>query len=199
MGARRLRNACLGYLSKLGGEDAQMEALALEQFRSAGSMTDSIAALSALASLPGAARDEAMEAFYERAKKNKEALVINKWLMVQASADTPTALDDVKALMEHEAFEPSNPNNYRALINTFAAANHGAFHKSDGSGYAFIAEQVIELDKRNPQVAARLASAFNTWRRHDEGRQALMKEQLERIQREATSKDTLEIVGRSLK
>ena len=72
-------------------------------------------------------------------------------------ADTPTALADVQALMEHEAFDAANPNCYRALINTFAAANPAAFHAIDGSGYAFIADQVIEMDKRNPQVDTRRA------------------------------------------
>ena len=196
VGARRLRNACLGYLAKLQEDDTTQ--LCLEQFRSAQCMTDSIAALSSLSGVPGAARDEAMAAFYARAKANNELLVINKWLMVQAMADTPTALEDVKALMGHESFDKSNPNTFRALVNTFAGGNPAAFHKKDGSGYAFIADQVIELDARNPQVAARLAGSFNTWRRHDEERQVLMKAQLERIQAEAKSKDTKEIVGRAL-
>ena len=109
-----------------------------------------------------------------------------------------SALDDVKALTQHEAFDATNPNAFRSLINGFAGGNPAAFHKKDGSGYEFIADQVIEADKRNPQVAARLASSFNTWRRHDEQRQALMKAQLERISELASSKDTKEIVGRSL-
>jgi aminopeptidase N len=196
VGARRLRNACLGYLAKLREDDTTQ--LCLEQFRSAQCMTDSIAALSSLSGVPGDARDEAMAAFYARAKANNELLVINKWLMVQAMADTPTALEDVKALMGHESFDKSNPNTFRALVNTFAGGNPAAFHKKDGSGYAFIADQVIELDARNPQVAARLAGSFNTWRRHDEERQVLMKAQLEHIQAEAKSKDTKEIVGRAL-
>ena len=100
VGARRLRNACLGYLAKLREEETTD--LCLGQFRGASSMTDSIAALSALAGVPGAARDEALSTFYERAKANGEKLVINRWLGVQAMADTPTALADVQALMEHE-------------------------------------------------------------------------------------------------
>ena len=144
------------------------------------------------------ARAEALGTFYDRAKANNEALVINKWFSVQAMADTPTACADVQALMAHEAFDANNPNRFRSLVNTFAAANPNAFHAKDGSGYAFIADQTIALDKKNPQVAARLAGSFNTWRRHDGARQALMKEQLERIAANAKSKDTKEIVGRSL-
>ena len=196
VGKRRLRNACLGYLTKLG--EAETATLAIEQFRSASSMTDSIAALSCLSGLPSPERTEAMEAFYGKAKANNEKLVINKWLAVQAGADTPNALEEVKALLTHEAYDGNNPNTVRSLLNTFAAANPAAFHKKDGSGYAFIAEQVIDLDQRNPQVAARLASSFNTWRRHNEERQVLMKEQLEKIKEKASSKDTLEIVTRSL-
>ena len=160
VGGRRLRNACLAYLSKLASDSST--ALCLDQFKSAASMTDSLAALQALAAVPGAARDEAMETFYARAKANKEALVINKWLSVQAMSDTPDALEEVKALMEHEAYDGNNPNSIRSLLNTFAAGSPAAFHKSDGSGYEFIADQVIDLDGRNPQVAARLAGSSAT-------------------------------------
>ena len=161
-------------------------------------MTDSMAALTALASQEGGARDEALTTFYERAKANKEALVINKWLGVQASADTPSALQTVRELMTHDGYDASNPNAIRSLIQMFASANPAAFHSKDGSGYEFIGEQVIALDQINPQVAARLCGAFNTWKRYDEGRQAAMKAQLEKILDEATSKDTKEIAQRSL-
>jgi len=196
VGKRRLRNAVLGYLSKLNTPDSS--ALLIEQFRTANCMTDSIAALANLASTPGPERDEALTTFYERAAANNEALVLNKWLAVQAAADAPDALQTVRDLMEHKAYDATNPNAIRSLLNTFAGANPAAFHKADGSGYEFIAQQVIELDKINPQVAARLASSFNTWRRHNEDRQQLMRTQLEKIQAEASSKDTLEIVSRSL-
>ena len=196
VGGRRLRNACLAYLSKLASDSST--ALCLDQFKSAASMTDSLAALQALAAVPGAARDEAMETFYARAKANKEALVINKWLSVQAMADTPDALEEVKALMEHEAYDGNNPNSIRSLLNTFAAGSPAAFHKSDGSGYEFIADQVIDLDGRNPQVAARLAGVFGNWKRHTPARQELMKAQLERLKGVVTSKDVIEIVTRSL-
>ena len=84
MGARRLRNMCLGYLARPA--DAEAQATCLDQFRLAACMTDSLAALTALADKPSTARDEALHTFYERAKANKEALVINKWLGVQACA-----------------------------------------------------------------------------------------------------------------
>merc|ERR1719421_610987 len=144
-------------------------------------MTETVGALAPLATLPGAARDAAFASFYERAKANKEALVINKWFAMQASADVPGALDGVRALLAHEAFDASNPNRYRAVVNTFAGANPAHFHAADGSGYAFVADETIAMDKRNPQVAARLAGAFNMWKKFDARRQALMRAQLERI------------------
>jgi len=196
VGARRLRNTCLGYLAKPADERAQQTCL--EQFRAAACMTDSLAAVSALAGQECAAREEALTAFFERAKANKEALVLNKWLGVQASAETPSALQTVRSLMEHEAYDATNPNSIRSLIQMFASANPSAFHAKDGSGYEFIGEQVLRLDQSNPQVASRLCGAFNTWRRYDDERQGLMKAQLERILAGAQSKDTKEIAQKSL-
>jgi len=193
---RRLRNTCLNLLSAL--EQPKIIDLCLDQFRSADSMTDSIASLECLASVPGSQREEALQTFYERARDNKEALVINKWLQVQAAADVPNAVEVVRALTTHEAYESTNPNAIRALLQVFASANPGGFHNPNGKGYKFIADQVIELDRTNPQVAARLSSSFDTWRKHTEERKELMRAQLERIKDNATSKDTLEIVTRSL-
>jgi aminopeptidase N len=197
VGARRLRGTCLSYLAKLKEDD--ITAVCLEQFRGAQCMTDSVGALVPLASLPGAARDEALETFYSRAKANNEKLVVNKWFQVQALADTPDCLANVKALLSHEAYDGNNPNVVRALVNVFAAANHDGFHNLDGSGYEFIADQVIDIDKRNAQLAARLVSTFNSWKKYDEARQVLMKAQLERIYEGASSTDTKEIVTKALK
>merc|ERR1712070_561356 len=101
--------------------------------------------------------------------------------------------------MEHEAFDKNNPNCYRSVVNMFAGANPAAFHASDGSGYAFIADEVIATNTRNPQVAARLANSFNTWRQYDSQRQELMRLQLERIKAApGLSKDVFEIVAKAL-
>jgi len=197
VGRRALRNTCLGYLSKLGDDDAQ--ALCLEQFRGATCMTESVAAVNCLASHPGAARDQALGEFYARAKANKETLVINKWFAMQAGADSPDALAVVKALMEHESFEFNNPNTVRSVVNTFAGANQQHFHAADGSGYDFICEQTLKLDKLNPQVAARLAGSFGQWRRYEPARGELMRQALERIKStDGVSKDTFEIASKSL-
>jgi len=201
VGNRRLRNTCLSILSTLSSDDHDIIDLSYKQFESATSMTDSTAALECLADIPSSLSslpEKALGIFYERAKKNNEALVINKWLAIQAAADLPNAVENVKALTKHEGYESTNPNSIRSLLQMFASANPAGFHNSDGSGYEFIADQVIDIDRSNPQVAARMASSFDTWSKHTEERKQLMKIQLERIQKGATSPDTNEIVSRTL-
>jgi len=198
VGRRRLRNVCLDYLSQIG--DKESASLCLTHFREATTMTDYLAALKGLDAYPGAPRDEVSGTFYSRAKANKEELVIDKWFAVQASTYAPDALQKVKGLMTHEGFgDAPSPNRYRALISMFANANPAAFHALDGSGYNFIADQVIHLGKRNPQVASRLCGAFSQWKKHDAARQALMKACLVRIRdTEGVSKDVFEVASRSI-
>lgn len=195
VGKRRLRSACLGYLSKLdGGAD-----LCSSHFKGATCMSDSIAAAALLAGMPDSPqRDECLAAFYEEAKKNNEALVINKWFSIQAMADREDALDIVKKLLEHPDFS-YNPNRFRSIVNTFAGANPNNFHAENGSGYAFVADQVISVDKINPQVAARLCTTLGSWRRYEPVRSKLMQDALQKIKdTEGLSKDTMEIATRSL-
>ncbi|MGA9575669.1 MAG: aminopeptidase N C-terminal domain-containing protein, partial [Lysobacterales bacterium] len=106
----------------------------------------------------------------------------------------------VKELIQHPAFSIQNPNKVRSLLGVFSMLNPTGFHVADGSGYTFHADRVIELDKLNPQMAARMASAFNRWKRYDEGRKALMKVQLQRIAAvEGLSGDVSEIVNSALR
>jgi aminopeptidase N len=101
--------------------------------------------------------------------------------------------------MAHPAFDLKNPNKVRALISSFCHGNPVRFHAADGSGYAFCAQQVIALDALNPQVAARLARAFDRWRKFDANRQAHARAALERIRETPNlSRDTLEVVSRAL-
>ena len=194
-GKRSLRNTCLAYLAEL--DDAEMRALAMKQFDMANNMTDSVAALGALAQLDCPERKRALSSFYERWKH--EALVMDKWLSVQSTSRLPNTLAEVRALMTHPAFDLRNPNKVRALISSFCHANQVRFHAADGSGYEFCAEQVIALDALNPQVAARLARAFDRWKKFDAGRQAQARTALERIRAvPQLSKDTLEVVSRAL-
>src|SRR6185503_18854278 len=181
IGRRSLRNLCLGYLGELG-----LSRLADAQFRSADNMTDAMAALATLANLDCPEREPALAAFYD------------KWLSVQASSRLPGTIARVKALLSHAAFDLKVPNKVYALIRTFAA-NHVRFHAADGAGYAFLADQVIALDALNPQIAARMARAFDRWRRFDSGRQEKAKAALERIRdADNLSKDVAEIVGKAL-
>ncbi|HZM35360.1 MAG TPA: aminopeptidase N [Burkholderiales bacterium] len=191
MGRRALRNLCLSYLSEVG-----MRALCYEQFKGADNMTDVMAALAALANLDCAEREQALDEFYERWKD--EPLVVDKWLAVQAGSRLPKTLETVKRLLEHPAFDIKVPNKVYALIRTFAA-NHARFHAADGGGYAFLADQVIALNRLNPQVAARMARGFDRWKRFDGRRQEKARTQLERIRdTEGLSKDVAEIVSKAL-
>jgi aminopeptidase N len=194
IGRRRLRNVALAYLSSIPG-DAASERLA-RQFESADNMTDTQAALSMLADCDGPAREDALAAFYERWKS--DPLVLDKWFSVQAMSKREDTAAKVVALAEHPDFSLRNPNRVRSLVGIFCAGNQVRFHGADGVGYRFLTEMVIALDG-NPQVAARMASSFNNWRRFDAGRRALMKAELERIARQKPlSNDVFEIVSRAL-
>ncbi len=195
VGRRTLRNLALGYVMAAGSDRGR--SLCLAQFRDADNMTDTIAALDLLAESDLAERPQALSDFYARWRD--DALVIDKWFALQAMAQRPDAVEVVAGLLGHEAFTLRNPNRVRALIGTFAAGNPTGFHRADGSGYALIADHVLELDPRNPQVAARLGKAFDRWRRYDAGRQAQMRAQLERIlAAPKLSRDVYEIATKSL-
>jgi aminopeptidase N len=193
-GKRALRNLCLGYLMEL--DDADARALALVQFERADNMTDAMAALAALANCDCAERAQALDAFY--AKWRHEPLVVDKWLAVQAGSRLPGTLAEVRKLLAHPAFDLRNPNKVYALIRSFCS-NHVRFHAADGGGYAFLAEQVIAIDAFNPQVAARMARAFDRWRKFDARRRQHAGAALERIcDAQGLSKDVAEIVSKAL-
>jgi aminopeptidase N len=190
-GKRALKNLCLSLLSELG-ESAKC----YEQYRTADNMTDAMAALTCLANVECPERQPALDAFY--AKWQDEPLVVDKWLAVQATSRLPDTLTRVHALLHHPAFDLKVPNKVYSLIRAFAA-NHVRFHAADGSGYAFLADQVIALDALNPQVAARMARAFDRWKRFDSSRQALSRKALERISKHpGLSRDVAEIVTKAL-
>jgi len=193
-GRRALRNAALGFLMEL--DEPGVRALCVKQFETADNMTDSLAALTRLANCDCPERVPALEAFHGRWKD--EPLVVDKWLAVQSGSRLPTALADTRRLMAHPAFNIRNPNKVYALIGAFRG-NQVRFHAADGSGYAFIADQVVALDAINPQVAARMARAFDRWKKFDAGRQACARAALERIRdAKGVSKGVLEIASRAL-
>jgi aminopeptidase N len=193
-GKRALRNLSLSYLMEL--EQPDLRALCARQFAAADNMTDRMAALVALANSLAPEREPALERFY--ADWKHEPLVVDKWLAVQATSRLPDTLERVKRLTKHEAFDPRNPNKVYALIRTFCS-NHVRFHAADGAGYAFAADWVIRLDPLNPQIASRIARAFDRWRKFDAGRQAHARAALERIRgTPGLSKDVAEVVTKAL-
>ena len=193
-GARRLRSVALGYLMAADAPDAP--AIARRQLDEADNMTDRQGALGALANSEAPEREDALAAFYERYRD--DALVLDKWFMVQALSTRDGTLDAVEVLAAHPDFTLSNPNRMRALVGAFAS-NQRAFHDASGRGYSFLADMILAVDRLNPQTAARLVPPLGRWRRFDEARQALIRAELERIVREpGLSKDTFEQASKSL-
>ena len=155
-----------------------------------------MAALYALANSDCPERVVALEKFY--AKWKHEPLVVDKWLAVQATSRLPGTLAEVERLTRHEAFDLRNPNKVYALVRGFAA-NYVRFNAADGRGYAFLADQIIALDPLNPQVASRLARAFDRWKKFDTGRQAHARKALQHVRdTDGLSKDVLEVVTKAL-
>jgi aminopeptidase N len=160
-------------------------------------MTDRIAGLSTLTTLPGAAREAALQRFVERYRD--EPLVLDKWFTLQAAIAEEGTLGRVKELMRHPAFSLSNPNRVRALIGSFAMMNPTQFNRPDGAGYDFLAEIVSGIDPSNPQLASRLATAFGSWRMLDASRRAQAEKALRKIaEKPNLSRDLGDIVQRAL-
>ena len=160
-GQRALRNCALAYLTA----DGAMTDMAMAHYRNANNMTDSIAALSILAQVDAPERQLALDDFYGRWRT--DALVLDKWFTVQAVSPLPDTLTKVAALLQHRDFSFENPNRVRSLIGAFCHGNQRHFNAADGSGYRFFADQVLTLDKINAQIAARLLTAMDQWRRFD--------------------------------
>ncbi|GIK87541.1 MAG: aminopeptidase N [Betaproteobacteria bacterium] len=195
IGPRKLRNVALRYLGAL--DDAGSRALAVAQYDAADNMTDTVAALAAIRDSDAAERHELYARF--EARWRDEPLVLDKWFSLEATAQREGTVARVAGLLAHPRFSARNPNRVRALVGAFAHRNFGGFHAADGSGYAFVADQVLALDALNPQVASSIAGAFNLWKRFPEPRRARMQAALERIARQpGLSNDVGEIVGRTL-
>jgi aminopeptidase N len=189
----------LAYLLALApGEAAAADLLdlAVNQYQQADNMTDAAAALAVVVNADRAAGDALLAEFYQ--KWQNDPLVVDKWLILQATCSLPGTLQRVKELLKHPAFSMKNPNKVRSLIGAFGS-NLRQFHAVDGSGYAFLADCVAELDPINPQTAARLLTPLTQWRRYDAARQQLMRAALERTAAlPGLSRDASEVVARSL-
>jgi aminopeptidase N len=196
VGRRALKNTCLDFLAMTKRDDAIARALA--QYRSADNMTDRMAALDTLSLHDRPERAEALEDFYRRYAD--DPLIIDKWLALQAAIPEPATLDRVRTLTSHPAFSMTNPNRIRALIGAFALGNQTQFNRTDGAGYDFVADIVLALDAKNPQVAARLMAAFRSWRALEAKRRVRAEATLRRVAAAAgnLSRDVGDIVARTL-
>ncbi|MDL2283838.1 aminopeptidase N [Oxalobacter sp. OttesenSCG-928-P03] len=196
-GKRSLRNLALSSLITL--DDREMTRLAVNQYDVADNMTDKLAALTALvhannkASKTEAAR--CLRHFYREFRS--EALVVDKWFNLQAtSPGTDAAV--IRKLTEHPSFTLKNPNRARSLVFGFCMNNMAQFHAKDGSGYAFWAENVLELDRTNPQIAARLSRSLTQYSRYTPELKKQAKKTLKHIASRKLSRDTSEIINKIL-
>jgi aminopeptidase N len=195
---RSLKNLALRYLCHAGTDGSLV--MAQLQLSQADNMTDRLSALATLVNDP---RDDAvnlsessLEQFYH--DWQHEPLVLNQWFQVQSACSLPEGLDRVKRLVAHPAFDLHNPNKVRSVIGVFCNSNLINFHRADGAGYQFLADNVITLDKLNPQIAARLLMPLTKWRRYGDERQEAMHQQLANVlEAPELSRDTYEIASKS--
>jgi len=176
-GRRALKNVCLDLLAA-NGHAAGIER-AFAQYTSADNMTDRLAGLSTLSVHDKPQRAAAFEDFY--ARYASDPLIVDKWLTLQAAIPDRGTLDRVVTLTSHPAFAETNPNRVRALIGTFAQGNQTQFNRADGAGYEFVADYVLRLNGTNPQVAARLMTAFKSWRALETGRRTHAEKAIRRV------------------
>jgi aminopeptidase N len=194
-GRRALKNVCLDLLAVT--EKSEAIARARSQYQSADNMTDRMAALETLSLHDRPERTTALEDFYRR--YSDDPLIIDKWLALQAAIPEPATLERVRVLTTHPAFSMANPNRVRALIGAFAQGNPTQFNRVDGAGYEFVADIVLKLDPKNPQVAARLMGAFRSWRALEARRRERAETTLRRVAgAPALSRDVADIVARTL-
>lgn len=193
---RSLQNIALSYLMLVGGDEVL--AACLEQYEACDNMTERLTALAVLVNSPyDDEKAKGLQMFADYFKDNP--LVMDQWFSVQAGCTLPGGLERVQALMGHPAFTLKNPNKIRALIGAFANQNLVNFHRADGAGYRFLADQVITLNALNPQIASRLLAPLTRWRKYAPARQALMRAELERILASGElSSDVYEVVSKSL-
>ncbi len=201
--ARSLKNVALAYLMLLDEKD--FIGACEQQYATANNMTDVMAALTQLVNAESSVAqnfaERSLADFYQRWQY--ESLVVNQWLSVQASCLLPNTLSNVKALQEHAAYDAKNPNKIRSLVSSFCNSNAINFHHltADGAapGYVFLADQIIQLNSQNPQIASRLLTPLTKWKKYNSIRQNLMTAELRRILAEPNlSKDVFEVVSKSL-
>ena len=194
-GRRALRNRMLGLL--VGSEAFGAALLAAQQYDAATNMTDRLAALS-IAATTGTPEAPAMLADF-RTRFGGDPLVLDKWLTVTAAAPRDGVIEAMKAILADPGFPKTNPNRLRSLVGTFAMGNPTQFARADGAGFRFVTEFVAEVDKINPQVAARVLTGFRIWPMLEAGRREAAKSALAGLQAGgALSRNTADILTRTL-
>jgi aminopeptidase N len=193
-GKRSLRNACLRFLT--AADDTAAAELAARHYHSATNMTDMIAGLAALTRMDSPLTATALAHFHDRFAN--DPLVLDKWMGLQAGSPRADTVHRVKSLMNDPHYDLKNPNRVRALVGAFSG-NQLRFHAADGAGYAVVGDVVRQLDGVNAMVAARMAGAFETWKKFDPARQALIRAELEStLKTPGLSSNMFEVVSKML-
>ncbi|MFT3725292.1 MAG: aminopeptidase N [Hyphomonadaceae bacterium] len=192
-GRRSLRASALSLLSSLGDRH---EGLVAQAYRSAHTMTETLAALTALSNIESDAFNEALRDF-ER-KWSSSPLVMDKWFGVQAISIREDLRERLQRLQERSDYDLRNPNRVRSLGASFAMSNPVAFHSADGWGYRFLADLILKVDPLNPALSARLATAFESWRAFNAVRREKAKAELVRLSEAGLSRNALDIITRAL-
>jgi aminopeptidase N len=195
IGKRSLKNICLSYLMHLNTQE--VFDLCLKQLNQANNMTDVLVCLTAIANSNCSEREQILEDHYQKWQDHKN--LVNKWLALNATIKLLGTLQRVQKLTQHAAFNIKNPNKVYALIRTFCENNHINFHEARGTGYEFLTDQVLTIDKFNPQLAAAIAMPLTHGHKLDKARQQLLQLQLLRISQEPNlSKNVYEIISKAI-
>ncbi|HVK79918.1 MAG TPA: DUF3458 domain-containing protein, partial [Verrucomicrobiae bacterium] len=192
-GRRSLRTSALSLLSSLGDRH---EGLISQAYRTAHTMTESLASLTALSNIESDAFDAALRDF--EAKWKDAPLVIDKWYGVQATSVRDDLRERLQRLLERSDYDLRNPNRVRSLAGGFSMNNPVAFHTADGWGYRFLGDLILKVDPLNPALSARLATAFESWRSFNAPRRENARAELDRLSEAGLSKNALDIIGRAL-
>ncbi len=191
---RFLKNIALGFLTEL--KNASYTEIVIQQYQTAKNMTDQLVALELLSSGESAYRLKSLEDFHQ--KWSKDTIVLNKWFSVQALSTRKDTFATVKSLIQHPSFNINNPNNVYALLRSFTQ-NYVVFHSLDTPAYEFLADMILKIDEKNPQVAARLCAAFNFVKKLPPQLKELAMQQIRRIvASEKLSKNSRELLQSAL-
>ncbi len=192
-GRRSLRASALSLLSSLGDRH---QGLVTQAYRLAGTMTETLAALTALSNIESDAFDTALTDFESR--WSSSPLVMDKWFGVQAMSVRDDLRERLQRLLDRADYDLRNPNRVRSLAASFSMNNPVAFHTADGWGYRFLGDLILKVDPLNAALSARLSTAFESWRSFNAPRREKARTELVRLSEVSLSKNALDIIDRAL-